>query len=93
MGEAVTVSVENGIAIVTIANPPVNALGHSVRSGLDKAADRIDSDVDIVNSSRTPTSRSMHGPSRRARRRQRCQDKQEPDDSHRADIFAPFLLV
>ncbi len=47
MGEAVTVSVENGIAIVTIANPPVNALGHSVRSGIDKAADRIDSDVDI----------------------------------------------
>ncbi|QNE04001.1 3-hydroxyacyl-CoA dehydrogenase NAD-binding domain-containing protein [Croceicoccus marinus] len=47
MGETVTVSVDNGIAIVTIANPPVNALGHAVRQGLDAAADRIASDGDI----------------------------------------------
>lgn len=47
MGETVTITVENGIAIVTIANPPVNALGHSVRSGLDAAANRIGSDENI----------------------------------------------
>ncbi|WP_230293542.1 3-hydroxyacyl-CoA dehydrogenase NAD-binding domain-containing protein [Croceicoccus sp. Ery5] len=48
MAEAVTVEVQNGIAIVTIANPPVNALGHEVRKGLDAAADRIAGDADIL---------------------------------------------
>ncbi|WP_230281217.1 3-hydroxyacyl-CoA dehydrogenase NAD-binding domain-containing protein [Croceicoccus sp. Ery15] len=48
MAEPVTVEVENGIAIVTIANPPVNALGHEVRKGLDAAADRIAADADIL---------------------------------------------
>jgi 3-hydroxyacyl-CoA dehydrogenase len=48
MAEPVTVKVENGVAIVTIANPPVNALGHEVRQGLDAAADRIASDANIL---------------------------------------------
>lgn len=48
MAEPVTVEVENGIAIVTIASPPVNALGHEVRKGLDAAADRIAADADIL---------------------------------------------
>ncbi len=47
MAETVSINVENGIAIVTIANPPVNAIGHAVRQGLDTAADRIASDGDI----------------------------------------------
>lgn len=33
----VTVEIENEIAIVTVDNPPVNALGHGVRSGLAEA--------------------------------------------------------
>ncbi|MGE9295722.1 MAG: enoyl-CoA hydratase-related protein, partial [Puniceicoccales bacterium] len=48
MAEPVTVEVENGIAIVTIASPPVNALGHEVRKGLDAAADRIAADANIL---------------------------------------------
>jgi len=35
---------EGGIAVVTIANPPVNALGQAVRAGLDAAFERFASD-------------------------------------------------
>lgn len=38
----VSVTIEDGIAIVTIDNPPVNALSHAVRIGLIRAADQID---------------------------------------------------
>ncbi|WP_066557012.1 3-hydroxyacyl-CoA dehydrogenase NAD-binding domain-containing protein [Croceicoccus bisphenolivorans] len=47
LSETVSLTVENGIAIVAIDNPPVNALGLSVRQGLDAAADRIGSDAGI----------------------------------------------
>lgn len=47
MSETVTMAVENGVAIVTIDNPPVNALSPSVRKGLVAATDRIGSDSEI----------------------------------------------
>ena len=47
LSDTVSLSVENGIAVVLIDNPPVNALGLSVRQGLAAAADRIASDSDI----------------------------------------------
>ena len=39
---AVTVETENEIAIVTVDNPPVNALGHAVRAGLADAVAATD---------------------------------------------------
>lgn len=47
MSQPVTVSVENGIALVTVDLPPNNALGAAVREGLDTAVERIGSDRDI----------------------------------------------
>ncbi len=47
MAEPVSVKVEHGIAIVTIANPPVNALGHALRLGLSDAIARIEGDPAI----------------------------------------------
>ncbi|HEX2793447.1 MAG TPA: 3-hydroxyacyl-CoA dehydrogenase NAD-binding domain-containing protein [Croceicoccus sp.] len=47
LSDTVSLSVENGIAVVMIDNPPVNALGLSVRQGLAAATDRIVSDNDI----------------------------------------------
>ncbi len=44
LSDTVSLSVEDGIAVVLIDNPPVNALGLSVRQGLAAAADRIASD-------------------------------------------------
>ncbi len=44
---AVSVTVENGIARVTISSPPVNALGHAVRVGLKEAAVKIATDEAI----------------------------------------------
>ncbi len=39
---AVTIEIENEIAIVTVDNPPVNALGHAVRKGLADAVAATD---------------------------------------------------
>ncbi|RVQ69275.1 3-hydroxyacyl-CoA dehydrogenase [Croceicoccus ponticola] len=44
LSDTVTLSIENGVAVVLIDNPPVNALGLSVRQGLSAAADRIAGD-------------------------------------------------
>ena len=41
---AVTIEIENGVAIVTVDNPPVNALGHAVRLGLADAVAQTDGD-------------------------------------------------
>lgn len=41
----VTWSVEGRVLVVTIDNPPVNALGHAVREGLVAAAERLDADA------------------------------------------------
>jgi 3-hydroxyacyl-CoA dehydrogenase len=43
----VSFSVEDGIARVTIDNPPVNALGQAVRAGLAEAAARVASDPGV----------------------------------------------
>jgi 3-hydroxyacyl-CoA dehydrogenase len=47
---SVTLVVENGIAVVTLDNPPVNALGQEQRQGLLDAVQRLDADpaVDAV---------------------------------------------
>lgn len=47
MSETVSLAVENGVAVVMIDNPPVNALGYSVRLGLTAAAERIAADSEI----------------------------------------------
>jgi 3-hydroxyacyl-CoA dehydrogenase len=40
-------SVEDGIAIITINNPPVNALGHAVRDGIVQAMQKADADAAV----------------------------------------------
>lgn len=45
--EVVSISVDNGIAVVVIDNPPVNTINAAVREGLDKALGRIRSSGDI----------------------------------------------
>ncbi len=40
-------SVEDGIAIITINNPPVNALGHAVREGIVQAMQNADADAAV----------------------------------------------
>ncbi|CUH79118.1 Fatty acid oxidation complex subunit alpha [Tritonibacter multivorans] len=45
---SVTVTCDNGIALVTIDNPPVNAASHSVRLGLEQALRQTEAD-DTVN--------------------------------------------
>lgn len=47
LSATVSMSIEDGIAVVAIDNPPVNALGLSVRQGLVAAADRIANDPAI----------------------------------------------
>ena len=44
MNDAVTFAVDGDVAVVTIQNPPVNALGHAVRSGIIEAMDRAAAD-------------------------------------------------
>ncbi len=43
----VTTETKDGVLVVTINNPPVNALGGAVRSGIDAALDMIDQDQSI----------------------------------------------
>jgi 3-hydroxyacyl-CoA dehydrogenase len=45
--DGVTVEVTDGIATVTLSNPPVNALSHAIRAGLMAAIDRIEKDHTI----------------------------------------------
>ncbi|GAA4219528.1 3-hydroxyacyl-CoA dehydrogenase [Sagittula marina] len=45
MTSPVRYDVTGEIAVITIANPPVNALGHAVRQGLWDAIDRFDADA------------------------------------------------
>ncbi|MEP7349367.1 MAG: enoyl-CoA hydratase-related protein [Sphingorhabdus sp.] len=40
--------VENDIAVVTFDSPPVNALGHAVRSGMDEAVNRALADEAVI---------------------------------------------
>jgi 3-hydroxyacyl-CoA dehydrogenase len=41
---AVEYAVENGVAVLTVANPPVNALSHATRAGLAECLDRAGKD-------------------------------------------------
>uniref|UniRef100_UPI003C77B1A2 enoyl-CoA hydratase-related protein n=1 Tax=Roseomonas chloroacetimidivorans TaxID=1766656 RepID=UPI003C77B1A2 len=45
--EPVKSSVENGLAILRIANPPVNALSAGVRGGLLRALEAVGSDGSV----------------------------------------------
>ncbi|RYC27819.1 3-hydroxyacyl-CoA dehydrogenase NAD-binding domain-containing protein [Ciceribacter ferrooxidans] len=44
----VTIAREGKIAVVTIDNPPVNALGQAVRQGLSEAVSTLDSDPEVT---------------------------------------------
>jgi 3-hydroxyacyl-CoA dehydrogenase len=43
----VTVSIADGVALVTIDNPPVNALSQAVRQGIEDAVNAIDADQNV----------------------------------------------
>jgi 3-hydroxyacyl-CoA dehydrogenase len=45
--DVVHVSVEDGIALVEIDNPPVNAAGHALRVALSDAVERLDADPEV----------------------------------------------
>ncbi|MEM1303224.1 MAG: 3-hydroxyacyl-CoA dehydrogenase NAD-binding domain-containing protein, partial [Pseudomonadota bacterium] len=47
MGDFIRYEVTEGVAVLTIDNPPVNALGASVRSGLVAAIDRATGDDEV----------------------------------------------
>ena len=47
MNDHVTYEVQDGVAVLTIAHPPVNALSFSVRSGLFDAVERADLDPTV----------------------------------------------
>ena len=47
MNQAVTLSVDRGVALICIANPPVNALSPDVIDGLDAALDRASGDPSV----------------------------------------------
>ncbi len=44
---AVTIDVEDGIATVTLSNPPVNALSHAIRVGLADAISTLEADAGV----------------------------------------------
>jgi len=46
-GAEVTVAVEDGIAMVTVDNPPVNAISQAIRQGLIDAMDEVNGNADI----------------------------------------------
>ena len=45
--DAVSVSHQNGIAVITLNNPPVNGLGFAVRTGLKQVLDTVADDADV----------------------------------------------
>ena len=47
MTQPVTISTQDGIATVTIDNPPVNALSQAVRQGLAQAVQQTEADADV----------------------------------------------
>ena len=47
MGDEVGYAREGNVAVVTLDNPPVNALGHAVRVGLVEALEKADADDDV----------------------------------------------
>src|SRR4029077_8281353 len=47
MSDLVKLTKDNGIAVITINNPPVNALSPGVPEGIAKAIEQIDKDTSI----------------------------------------------
>ncbi len=47
MGDEVGYAREGNVAVITLDNPPVNALGHAVRVGLVEALEKADADDDV----------------------------------------------
>jgi 3-hydroxyacyl-CoA dehydrogenase len=47
MAELVRYATENGVAVITIDNPPVNALGPGVAEGIDVALSQAETDADV----------------------------------------------
>ena len=41
-------STRDGIAVITMSNPPVNGLGHALRTGIVEAVRRAEADPEIV---------------------------------------------
>lgn len=48
MDDSVKYHVQDDIAVITINNPPVNALGHAVRAGLVAAIERAEADITVL---------------------------------------------
>lgn len=47
MGKGVKYRVDRGVAVITVRNPPVNALSHGVRAGLVAAVERAEADAQV----------------------------------------------
>lgn len=47
MTDPVVYAVQDGIAVLTVENPPVNALGQAVRAGLIAGLDKADADPTV----------------------------------------------
>src|SRR4051812_39245723 len=47
MSDLVHLTRDNDIAIITVDNPPVNALSQGVRAGIAEAIEQIDKDPDV----------------------------------------------
>ncbi len=47
MSDLVQLTIDNGIAIITINNPPVNALSPGVPEGIYEAIEKIDRDASV----------------------------------------------
>jgi 3-hydroxyacyl-CoA dehydrogenase len=47
MSDVAAYSVRDGIAVITLNNPPVNGLGNALRAGIAACLEKADSDPDI----------------------------------------------
>src|SRR4029078_9896200 len=47
MGDVVHYEVQDGVAVITLDNPPVNGLGHAVRAGIVDALRRAERDAAV----------------------------------------------
>ena len=47
MTDAVRLELQGEIALITVNNPPVNALGHAVREGLLQAFQNAEADTQV----------------------------------------------
>ncbi|MGH8709367.1 MAG: enoyl-CoA hydratase/isomerase family protein, partial [Burkholderiales bacterium] len=47
MSDVAAYSVREGIAVITLDNPPVNGLGNALRKGIAEALEKADSDPDV----------------------------------------------